>query len=97
MLPSCAIAYALVLNGSPRITTLLSEFRDVGLQNAVQLRSRDRDTEDGMRGCFQAHVDAAAAALVEMRAGRARVVFIFEVRHAQSAWRVGCDAHVRTM
>ena len=59
----------------------MSEFRRVGLHNDVHLLPRDRDTEDGMRGCFQAHVDAAAAALAEMRAGRARVAFIFEARH----------------
>lgn len=47
--------YVIILNGSPRVDALRLELSRVGLEHA-QFVLRDRDPEDGIRGCFHSHV-----------------------------------------
>mmetsp|Transcript_47834 Transcript_47834/g.95506 ORF Transcript_47834/g.95506 Transcript_47834/m.95506 type:complete len:310 (-) Transcript_47834:343-1272(-) len=51
-------AFAIVLKGSPRIPTLQAELRRIGLDQVVTILMRNRDVDDGVRGCMESHQEA---------------------------------------
>ena len=73
-LPPDTAAYAIVLEGSPRVPVLKAELQRIGLDQTVVFITRTPDTEDGVRGCMQSHQEALRRGL----RARARSILVFE-------------------
>lgn len=79
-------AHAIVLEGSTRIPRLREELSRLRLDDTVRLLERQRDPQDGVRGCMQSHQAALRAGL---RAGsRAMVVMEDDLEWRSRGWSV---------
>ena len=67
--------YCIVLKGSPRVGDMRAQVERAGLMEHVVWVERERDTVDGIRGCFQSHQAVCARALEDEDA---RAIIIME-------------------
>ena len=72
------VCVALCIKGSPRISRLIGELKRVDLFNITYLRHSERDHDDGVRGCFEAHQRALQFILDQTGCTEDTIIFVME-------------------